>query len=419
MLKLKFIKFASVYGIRSLARNGRRSLFLFATVALAVLSAILANSYAAAVFEFWIASTTETGTGHAQIHQSGFWTETDGLNRTHCFPDGHPIEKILEADNNVVAISRRIQVEGLISAGTKSIYFNGFGIDPREEILVSPRLVNFEGNLGSFVSSDDLSGIVIGKGMADTLDLSIGDVVTLTIQTLPEEGQGALNGKDVVVTGIMDYPQKMVSKRLIYMNLQLAQQIMQVEGLYSEIAIRLHSNANLEQWIRIKKSEFNLLNAELRPWWEIFPPMRKVEEIFRQIVGAICFLLFLSASISLLNIVFLTVTERTVEMGILMSIGAKAKDVRRMLGIEAIILGIIGGGVGLIIGNLLVMAMNFFGMPLPNPLFRGVVYIHPEIDLAFTLVVFVLGVAICWVSTLLPAFRAGRVEPVVAFRGHL
>jgi len=102
-----------------------------------------------------------------------------------------------------------------------------------------------------------------------------------------------------------------------------------------------------------------------------------------------------------------------------MAIGAKAQDVRTMFSLEAALIGAIGGAGGVILGNLVVYAMDVFGVPFESPFGSGELIIHPKVHLGVTAVIFVVGIVICVVSAISPARKASRVEPVRAFRGQI
>ena len=130
-----------------------------------------------------------------------------------------------------------------------------------------------------------------------------------------------------------------------------------------------------------------------------------------QLTDTITFLLVGIASISLtvggigiMNIMIVSVTERTREIGIRMSIGARRKDIRDQFLIEALTLSLIGGIVGMLIG----LVVGYFvtkGTGLP--------FIVSWISI---LMPFGVSAAIGVIFGLYPAIRAARLDPIVALR---
>lgn len=117
----------------------------------------------------------------------------------------------------------------------------------------------------------------------------------------------------------------------------------------------------------------------------------------------------LVAAVSIFNVMMMSVNERVQEIGILLSIGTETGEVRRMFLYEAFILGLLGAGIGgvmsLVIGYSVVDAImgttEFFFLP------DSLIYI-PEGML--------IGLIVCILSGLYPAWRASNMDPIDALR---
>src|SRR5216683_6163533 len=106
--------------------------------------------------------------------------------------------------------------------------------------------------------------------------------------------------------------------------------------------------------------------------------------------------------IGIMNIMLVSVTERTWEIGIRMSIGARRRDIRNQFLIEALVLCLVGGVIGLLLGLLIGWALvGGFALPF---------VVTPT-----TLIVpFAVSAAIALIFGLYPAIRASRLDPIVA-----
>ena len=119
----------------------------------------------------------------------------------------------------------------------------------------------------------------------------------------------------------------------------------------------------------------------------------------------------LVAATSIFNVMMMSVNERIQEIGILLSIGTEKGEVRRMFLYEAVILGILGAGVGgigsLVIGYSVVSYMigttEFFFLP------ESIMYI--PVGMA-------IGLVVCILSGLYPAWRASNMDPIDALRSE-
>ena len=410
-----FMAFAWRYASRSIWRNKRRTALSIGTVALSVAVSTISLRYSKALLTIWQTGSIDHGNGHAQLHVQGFLERPDVITGAHTFKDGHGIETRLANDPAVEAVTRRINFEGMVSAGAKAVYFLGRAVTADSELKVAPAVFDAEGDRGTFLTSDKPNGVVIGKGLAEILEVDVGDEVSVLASTV----NGTVNGIDAVVVGVINPPIPALSKRLLYAPIARVQEGLEMSGAYTEIAVRLKTGVVPETWVEGLKPEATAMGLDLRGWWDLDPVIRRFEKIWDSIVGVITGLLFLSAAISVLNIVYMMVAERTVEIGTLMAIGARARDVRRLFTLEAGVIGLFGGAVGSVVANLALAAMFALGVTFESPFGSGVLVVHPTPSLGASLVVTGLGMIICAVAALAPARKAARVEPVVAFRGQI
>jgi putative ABC transport system permease protein len=410
-----FGQFVFRYAFRNLWRNSRRTILTLLTVIFATSIAIVANRYSAAIMKLWQDGAADTGSAHAQVHAKGYWTKQEGVSEKFTIKENSKFENKVRIDKDVEITVRRLELEGIISTlDDKSAYFVGKGVEPSNEMKVSPRLFT-DNDEGSFVQDDDRIAVAIGKGLAKNLDLKIGDEATLISQTL----KGSVNGIDVKVVGIVDAAIPSFSKRVVYVHIKHLQRLIRMPGRYTELAIRLKPETDIHKWVDDNGLFAEAESMKVRGWWDIEPVIKNVGKIWDSVVLVITALLFLSTALSVLNIIYMMVAERTVEIGTLMALGAKPIDVRILFCIESALIGLIGGGGGLIIGNLLVFMMGYFGVPFESPFGAGELIINPNTSLVVSVIVFTLAVLICCFSALMPARKASLVEPVKAFRGQI
>jgi putative ABC transport system permease protein len=122
------------------------------------------------------------------------------------------------------------------------------------------------------------------------------------------------------------------------------------------------------------------------------------------LLGAIAGISLLVGGIGIMNIMFVSVTERTREIGLRMSIGGRGKDIMKQFLAESIILSILGGVFGVVFGYLLA---QLGGSLMGNP----AIIKTESVVLAF-LVCFVIGVFFGWY----PARKAANLNPIDALR---
>jgi putative ABC transport system permease protein len=133
--------------------------------------------------------------------------------------------------------------------------------------------------------------------------------------------------------------------------------------------------------------------------------------VYHQITGAIYLVMVVISSIGLLvggvgvmNIMLVSVTERTREIGIRKAIGAKRRDIIWQFLIEAMTLSGSGGILGIAIGLLL---SQLIGAVTPLP---------ASVSLPWVIIGFSVAVGVGLVFGIYPAYRAARVDPIISLR---
>jgi putative ABC transport system permease protein len=111
------------------------------------------------------------------------------------------------------------------------------------------------------------------------------------------------------------------------------------------------------------------------------------------------------SGIGIMNIMLVTVTERTREIGIRMAVGASRREIMLQFLTEAVLISLAGGSVGIVAGVALPLSVQYFANNLQIPISMW------SIGIAFTvssLVGLVFGI--------LPASRASKLNPTEALR---
>lgn len=126
--------------------------------------------------------------------------------------------------------------------------------------------------------------------------------------------------------------------------------------------------------------------------------------IFTTIMSAIAAISLLVGGIGVMNIMLVSVTERTREIGIRKAIGAMQRDILIQFLIEALLISLIGGAIGTFLGYILANAVGPF------------IKITPVVSLKTILIAFAFSSAVGVFFGIYPAKRAAKLDPIVALR---
>lgn len=218
------------------------------------------------------------------------------------------------------------------------------------------------------------------------------------IGVLEEKGQNSF-GQDQ--DDVMIAPYTTVQKRIlaqthiqsIQMSAGSAEESDLAEAQVEEVLRRTH---------RLRENEDN--DFEIRSQEELATTMTSVTEILTILLGAIAGISLLVGGIGIMNIMYVSVTERTREIGLRMSIGGRSVDILLQFLIESILLSVFGGLIGIVIGFAASAVVEAFTSWPISVMWSSVI-------LAFV-VCTVIGVFFGWY----PARRASELDPIDALR---
>jgi len=134
------------------------------------------------------------------------------------------------------------------------------------------------------------------------------------------------------------------------------------------------------------------------------PDMKNVNAM----LGSISFLAILVGGVGVLNTMLMVVLERTREIGVLRALGWRQRRILRLIITEALLLGLLGGLLGILIAFILVQAFNLV------PVYSGILQARWDLQIFFRAIIVALLLGL--LGGIYPAFRATRLQPVEALR---
>ncbi len=393
-------------------RNWRRTLIATVAIMLSLILLIFMEAFMDGTDQAIYGNVVRLYGGNVLIHAPGFREKST---RMPLLPldDPDAVLDLVESQPNVVAASKRIITGGLISNRDSSQPVGITAIDPVREATVSLAAENIAA--GRFLLPEDRDEIVIGQALADQLDVTVGDRVSL----LGRRRDESMRQRTMTIVGIFDLGLGEAEKALVYMNLPAAQTLYNLRGQETEVAVVLDQIGQEEALMdsiapALPSYEVDSIFT-LRPE---FAEALATDRAFGIILGGI---MLIMAGIGILNLMLMAVYERTREMGVLAALGMKGRQTMGLFLLEGAFIGLVGAVIGCIVSWGLVSAVNRSGIDFSAFVEDigdyGEIYalmgdtLYPAISTGTIIQYGLAAVIVAILASLIPAYQASRKEP--------
>ncbi len=217
------------------------------------------------------------------------------------------------------------------------------------------------------------------------------------IGVLSTRGQGGFGDQDdVVIMPIKQVQRRFTGNRDIRLMLVGTDPAYDTKQVQESISQVLRERRHIEGG---KDDDFNIFDTA-----QISAAVTGVTTLLTQIVTAVAAISLVVGGIGIMNIMLVSVTERTREIGIRLAIGAVAREVLMQFLVEAVVLSMLGGLIGLLVAQGVVIGLA--------PLMQVDYLFDPQINL----IAFAISALIGIVFGYFPAQRAASLNPIDALR---
>lgn len=410
--------------LRNCLRNGRRTILTAFAISVSFALLVVFTGIADGAHEEMADIGVSMGLGHVLVRARGY---TDDPTLDHLIPDPEAVAPVLRADPAVRLVAPRLRSDALITAGTTSVGVVLSGVDPAVEAHVSkidtPASMVAGKSLEprhSPASRSEPPPVVIGRELARTLGVQVGERVTLTLKPAggSDTRSGAFRVQGIFATGVHE-----VDAFWAEAPLGSAAELAGTGGGVTVLAALLDNVTRTEETARRLRAALPE-DLEVVPWMQAAPDLYSVIVVDEGGMYAMMAIVFIVVAAGILNTLLMSVLERTHEFGVLLSLGTTPAKVVSIVMCEAVLLGLVATGVGLALG----LAGNHHyasvgidiegwvgsdfetsGILLPKRL-----YAHLAPLKAFWSAVAVVFLVVA--GAVYPALRAARLEPVEALR---
>jgi lipoprotein-releasing system permease protein len=291
------------------------------------------------------------------------------------------------------------------------------GVDPELELNASEALHRIVAGSADFrADADGIPAILVGRLLADDLKISAGDYLTLTspqgsltpFGMLPRSRRFRVAG--IFDSGFYDYDanwtfvtlgsgQAMAGIGDVVSLLELrVNNLDDAAKVAEEISRRAGSGFTVSTWMDENRALFRALSLE-----------KLVTALF---IGLITFV----AGLNILVVLTMTVTDRSKDIAVLMAMGARRQQVRKLFVLQGLVVSLVGTFAGLVLGYLLAWVADRWELIPLNPEIYAIPYVPFHANGFDALWIAAAALAISIAATVLPARSASRILPVEILR---
>ena len=395
--------------LRNIFRQKTHTLMTLAAIIAGVTGIILAGGWVQDIYLQLGEALIHSQSGHLQVYRQGYYEAGSRSPERYLIEMPDLIKQRITEEEEVEQVMARLNFSGLLNNGRSDLPIIGEGVEPDLEARLGTSVLLTAGHQ---LADADTFGILLGKGVAQALQLKPGDPVTLLVNTL----DGALNSLDFEVSGVFQSFSNDFDARAIRIPLAAAQELVGTTGV-NALVISLHRTEDTDRIATRLWQWLDSNNLEVKTWVTLNDFYEKTVELYKGQFGVLQWIILIMVLLSVANSVNMSIFERVGEFGTMMALGNRSSHVFRLIICENFFLGLIGSSLGVGLGILLAVVISAIGIPMPPPPNADLGYIA-QIQLvpSVLLLAFAIGLIATVLAAILPARHVAHVPVVEALR---
>lgn len=372
MNSIKIIKIA----IRNLLRNARRTLITIIVSSSGFAALAIVAGYMDFTFyglkEMTICSgfTASGGTGHIQVFNHYAQVKEEQYPLQYGIDSYKALQAGIETIPDVSFTMPRIEFNGLISNGDKSVSFLGLGVDPEKEVALTQYWNSLEriqtemdGTAYKKLMENGNSGVLLGYEMAKALNAVTGSSLMLMSTTV----DGAVNAVDVRVAGIMKSSMKSIDKHYLVTHIETVQNLIQSDKISKVVVVVKKSDNTPETLPLISGKIKSHGHYTVTPWYKLAEYYHSIRDVYNIIFSFTGIIVVAIVFLSCTNTMLMATMERIREIGTLKAIGVTGRWISLMFLLEGFFIGCLSIVFGLALKYLFSGIINTIDIKMPPP----------------------------------------------------
>ena len=398
---------------RNIWRQKRRTIITASTIAMTLMLSLFMRSMQEGSYAHNLDNVTRFYSGYLQLQHPQF-------------SDNQSIDKLLPADStfsqkvhSISGLSHvvpRLESFALGASASRSKGVVVMGINPQLEDGYSGLAAKI--SQGRYFVGDDENGCVIGSGLAEYLGLGLGDSLVLYGQG----NHGVTAAGLYPVVGIVHFPVGQLDRRMVYLPLEVAQQLFASDEQVSSWVLHFDQIKNLET---IRKQAELVMGPQVRvrDWADLSPELEQQVALDRVSGQFLIFVLYGVAGFGLFATIMMMTLERQREFAVMLATGMTRLRLQLLVSFESLFIAVSGLILGLVIITPTLIWFYYHPIPLTGEIamtmeemgFEAIIpfSLDPALFVSHGVIVFCL----VFVCILYPIGRLQRLSIAAALKG--
>jgi len=403
---------------RNIFRNKRRTSLGALAIGIGIAALIFVDALLIGWEENMVRTATSTYMAQGQVHHKNY-RETMEVDKTMGNPGA--LVKKLKSDPDILFVTCRTRAFGMIASpgNVQSIMING--IDPVSEMDISKidEAIIMGEYLGDGTDGNGSDRILIGKKLAEILEVELGDKITITVA---QAGTGDTSQDMFRIGGIFEFKVREMDRSMAFIDLERSGKLLGIGDAVHEIAfnfrdINISRNIDHPVWGSFDDSDIEILS-----WLDLMPELKVMLKWLDMTMVIMSVILFGIVAAGIINTLFMSLYERMFEFGVLRAVGTRPMNMAILIIFEAGALAVISSVVGCFIGGTLIHVFSKVGLDYSDTEFVNVAIIdriYPVMEI-YQFIVYPLALVLfTMIVAIYPATHAAGMSPAKAMKRGL